>query len=372
MAHLDDYLRAYATPRLGPGEEIIGFGMLFRRRGERQEGWLAAATNQRLMLMRAHVTVMGEAQPRLGETMEWRYDELQNVEVKTPPGALEKGLRLIPYPAHGPLASESAGYMADSSHPELYWMYREQKKLDDHARFMSGFPDWLMAQVRSGAFVTPEKQAAIQAKIAARGAETEAKRKATAEAAASAARKWGPRLLRVLIALPFLAVIGFNAVQLADEVPYYLEPIGDPDSETIDRAETDYEWAEDGYEPLPECKSSDYSARIKWCRHCAKWRDDRPPKKLDDEDDYTTFERADFTWVCKSPSELESELRDAEDWIEESREQDLADREEALGKIIEYGAIAGGALILGLILLIWDRIRARRRRDAQPQAQHNS
>ena len=163
VQELDKFIIGHVTPHLRPGEQIMGLGHLRvppeRKRKQLYESeWLAAATNQRLFLLKSKLDSAWSKKKvtaQCDKMEQWEYQDLKKVGYGRPFGlvySVHKVQRIFlePHEGGGPHFGKAAKF---DIWPNL-------EKCSGHYRFYKQFGDWLKEQVEAGAFpLTPERRA---------------------------------------------------------------------------------------------------------------------------------------------------------------------------------------------------------------------
>jgi hypothetical protein len=348
MGEIDSFLNATVTPLLSPGEQVHGFGHVKEatRRNllnvpEVSDHWLVAATNTRLIAFRtpnAGGMFDQKPKPQATDPQSFWYDEVERIHGQKRdyhplmPGGCPQTFGFVPRPQLGPFDGRVFSFD----------IYNVAEGIDGQERFAKEFLPWLSQQVAAGAFpVTPEKQAQIDARLAAAAQRMQAQRAAN-EAAAAKRVAWlklnGPLL--VAVALFFGAV--FGAFVAFNDLSHHR-------AEDVEKHQAD----------LNKFKKSvdEYDDKVAACKagescFCGT----EPPTSGKDSDyDVITVKATKQKIWCLPKSWYKSTLKDYE---KRYREAD-SERTFALFEVI--GAFVGMALALGLGVgaLLWRRKKLR-------------
>lgn len=227
MGAIDTFLNATVAPLLVGGEQTHGIGYLMEPTRtnmvgvpEAHEHWLVAATNMRLLLFRTMpaVSMFGNSpKAEATDVHSYPYDEMERIHGQLAgyghlvAGGRPQTFHFTPRPQLG--AFDGKNFVFD--------IYNVAEGIDGQERFAKEFLPWLAQQVASGAFpVTPERQAQIDARLAA-AAQRREQARAADEARVAARSAWIQRnatALRIVGAVLILLGIAWLINSIVGEL----------------------------------------------------------------------------------------------------------------------------------------------------------
>jgi hypothetical protein len=248
MAAVDQFLQGHVQGGLEPGERIVAMGLMrfLKNRGRSNQDWrdfFGVGTDRRLIVFDTETSGVFSptARPFAHNPREYRYDELQRVDV-TPVFGITTGvnLSLTCHRYLGPGAASLTPDMEGESGGN--WdIFAGCDGLDSQGAFHAQFPTWLQHQVNGGAFpLPPSKRAYVESKIAERraqiaaeqqrvlqrAAERDAKIRAGVDAVQNALTSNRAAIVSigslVAIVLVGLAIAGTGAIFMADPIEHAL------------------------------------------------------------------------------------------------------------------------------------------------------
>jgi len=353
MGAIDEFLRGIVQPQLFPGEAIQicaharephNFNMLMVP--QRNDHWLLVATNLRLFLFRTRTSGMWENAPKHEATHPqiFPFDELAAVESKVMhygqivPGGPPKMFVLAPHPMCGP--QKGARIRFD--------LYAKAEGLDDQARFVAQFPEWLAGQVQAGAYPMSEEKRAWFAAEGARQAEQARLQRIEAD---RRAKEFNAKLLPRALAVVWLGVLG--ALGLSTFVGWhdwsrfsrnrdqYLEMIT-KDHEQQAKTKKEYQKLEDGEMPW-ECAKG--AKECGPCDHGEIWEKSWKKAGHTPKSDGWTVAKVDGAkWFC--PPISDSMTKFNQEQADKYGDQVLVGLLQMLGSFVVFCAWIGLAVLL--------------------------
>jgi hypothetical protein len=400
MGRIDDFLRQHVAGGLEPGETVMGMGLLRHPTRfnillvpERYDEYLGVATDRRLIVFETETgmsLVSPNVKPVARNPIEWRYDELHTAAMKQVEGLVvhsggaATALMLTPHPFCGPFASQQEPHAATGK-GRRYDIYAAIDGIDGQGAMWREYPPWLTQRVTAGAFpMSPERRAAVEARIAeqrAKAAAEQARRlQAAAERDAKMKATWQafkPYLPATIVGLVALGAAGTSTAFIDEGWRHYSRG-----SDETERYEPEVAmlkkdlatWVRD-----PKLLPPDDCPEDKWAYLVGERRDREGQRKChacsvtdakpfqEPKEGARVFQRGPKWWFCHGPSIYEIDLSHAQSKLE-SAEDDVS------GGMIEL-VVAGVAGLLGLAgipVAIFLGLRARRRTRAAtaPPAPH--
>lgn len=324
MGSIDDFLAATVAPHLWPGEafQIAAHGRVpsnFNALGvpQRNEHMLLAATNLRLFLFKARAGgLMWENAPKPDATTPeiLCFDELAAVESKVThygqivPGGPPKMVVFVPVPMGGPRKGERIRFD----------VYGVAEGLDQQARFVAQFPEWLAGQIAAGAYpMSPEKRAHLEQAAAQHAEEQRKAAELAAQRAAELRKKLGPAVLWFLwlVALGGLGLSTFvgqhDFFRFKRNQDQALEKVADYERRNA-ALKKETKALEAGDMPY-ECSGK---ATCGPCDHGEAWEKNKKPGHTAKGDGWYVIKHEGQKWTCPHPYlyDLDFEKKSAEEY----------------------------------------------------------